>query len=159
MGHNINGFIGLAAQLATAARALPHAHVCKLKHGFALLPLTNDIAPDDDPTTEYEHLVALTQPMVEWAKEHSSKLPLAYIETEYFGGTGVQAAIMWDGGSVQFGPTQTSGAVPLSNGAINIALRRLGVPRGNSLDEFDALGLGIHRDNDDWLAAAGEPVA
>ncbi|MFJ8909918.1 hypothetical protein [Amycolatopsis sp. NPDC102389] len=33
------------------------------------------------------------------------------------------------------------------------ALRRLGVLKGDHFDEFDAVGLGRHRNNDDWLSA------
>ena len=39
----------------------------------------------------------------------------------------------------------------LPDGAINIALRKLGVLRGGSHDEFDAVGLGKHRDNESWI--------
>jgi hypothetical protein len=39
----------------------------------------------------------------------------------------------------------------LPDGAINIALRKLGVLRGDGHDEFDAIGLGKHRDNESWI--------
>ena len=39
----------------------------------------------------------------------------------------------------------------LPDGAINIALRKLGVLRGSSHDEFDAVELGKHRHNESWI--------
>ena len=44
---------------------------------------------------------------------------------------------------------------PLLERAINRAVRHLGVERGGSLYEFDALGLGRHRSNEAWVAEAG----
>jgi hypothetical protein len=39
----------------------------------------------------------------------------------------------------------------LPDGAINIALRKLGVLRGDSHGEFDAIELGKHRYNERWV--------
>lgn len=159
MSHNINGFIASSAYLTVAARTLRHARVCPLKLDFAFLPLTSDIASPDDSTTKYKQLIQLTQPMVDWAEEQSKRFPIVYIETEYFGGTGGQSALVWQGGTVLFGPVQTGDSVALLDSAINVAVRHLGVKRGKSIDEFAALGLDCYRDNDDWLAAVGEPSA
>ncbi|MFC7613506.1 hypothetical protein ACFQV2_07705 [Actinokineospora soli] len=73
--------------------------------------------------------------------------PVAYVEAEYFGGHGSQAAQVWDGGEAVLGPdVDPSAGTPISQ-----ALRRLGVARGPDGDEFDAVGLGRHRDPEDWL--------
>jgi hypothetical protein len=80
---------------------------------------------------------------------------VAYVETEYFGGDGVQAAAVWEGGAIAFGPRQADA------GPINEALRLLGVERTTAQDEFDTVGLGRHRRNEGWIeeaAAAGWPV-
>jgi hypothetical protein len=157
MGHYINGFIASFADLASAARTLPQAKVCPLGSGFAFLPLTADVASPNDPATDYDQFVKLTQPIAEWAAEQSTRFPIAYVETEYFGGTGGQSAIVWHLGTVLFGPVRTGDSDSLQYGAINAAVRRLGVQRGEAVDEFAALGLGDYRDNDAWLAAVGEP--
>jgi hypothetical protein len=70
---------------------------------------------------------------------------VAYVETEYFGGEGTQAATVWDRGATIFGPAEAEA------GPINQALRRLGVERTAGEDEFDKVGLGRHRRNEDWI--------
>jgi hypothetical protein len=68
---------------------------------------------------------------------------IAYVEAEYFGGDGMQAAAVWEAGALVFGPV-------VADDAINQALRALGVSKGAHSDEFAALNLGRHRDTDQW---------
>ncbi len=75
---------------------------------------------------------------------------VAYVETEYFGGNGVQSAAVWERGAIAFGPKQAD------VGPINEALRLLGVERTNAKDEFDTVGLGRHRGNKGWIEEAGQ---
>jgi hypothetical protein len=80
--------------------------------------------------------------------------PLAYVEADYFGGTGTQAAQVWDAGKVVLGPLHLTEEEPLpaAGSPISQALRRLGATKGNHIDEFDAVRLARHRDTDDWLS-------
>jgi hypothetical protein len=71
--------------------------------------------------------------------------PVAYVETDYFGGAGGQAAAVWRGGTIWM-ERRSDGSGP-----INEALRLLGVRPTPGEDEFDTLGLGRHRSNEDWL--------
>jgi hypothetical protein len=82
--------------------------------------------------------------------------PVAYVEADYFGGTGTQAAQVWDAGKAILGPLRQSEGDPrpATGSPISQALRRLGATRGDCFDEFDAVGLGRHRDTDDWLPPA-----
>lgn len=41
---------------------------------------------------------------------------------------------------------------PTSGTPISQALRRLSAAKGNHVDEFSSVGLGRHRDTDDWLS-------
>jgi hypothetical protein len=85
--------------------------------------------------------------------ECSVRGPVAYVEAEYFGGIGTQAAQVWDGGRSVIGPLHLAEGepAPADGSPISRALRRLGATRGGHADEFDAVGLGVHRDTDDWL--------
>ncbi len=67
--------------------------------------------------------------------------PAAYVETDYFGGAGEQAAVAARDGSVVYGPRRAG------HGTINEALRILGVRKRKDLDEFDTVGLGRFRNN------------
>ncbi|ATZ29321.1 hypothetical protein SLAV_37785 [Streptomyces lavendulae subsp. lavendulae] len=83
----------------------------------------------------------------------SKAAPVAYVEADYFGGAGTQTAQVWDAGKVVLGPLHLADGEPSPTGTpISQALRRLGVTKGNHVDEFAAVGLGHHRDTDDWLS-------
>jgi hypothetical protein len=82
--------------------------------------------------------------------------PIAYVEADYFGGSGTQSAQVWDGGQAVLGPLHLAEGKPspADGSPISQALRQLGVAKGEHFDEFDAVGLGRHRDTDDWLPPA-----
>jgi len=159
MGHHIRGFIARRDDLLKTADSLPGARVVPLALGFAFLPVTEQLAGDEEPVP-FVQLGGLTARLSTWAEEQSRGFPLVYVETDYFGGDGWQAAMTWVGGSAVFGPVRTADLweggkfvpTPLLEGAINRAVRHLGVERGSALDEFDALGLGRHRSNEAWLS-------
>lgn len=91
-----------------------------------------------------------------WALDACGRGPLAFVEAEYFGGTGAQSAAVFEAGSMVLGPLRSEttwdgsvfAAPPAHERAINVALRRLGVAASAGLDEFDTVGLGRHRSND-----------
>jgi len=156
MSHHIRGLIAREDHLQKAALELAGARVVKLKSGFGFLPITDEFAGDEE-SVPFEQLHQLTSRLVNWATRVSATFPLACVETEYFGGCGWQTAIAWVNGHVAFGPIRTFDLpehppTPLLGGAINQALRLIGVERGMARDEFDALGLGDHRSNEKWLS-------
>lgn len=75
----------------------------------------------------------------------------AYIETEYSGGIGTQAAALFSGQEAAvrlIEPDIYARATP--NSPINSALRALGVRSASARDEFDTVGLGRFRDFADF---------
>lgn len=80
--------------------------------------------------------------------------PVTYIEADYFGGAGTQTAQVWEAGQAVLGPLHLAvkESSPTTGTPISQALRRLGAAKGNHIDEFDAVGLGRHRDTGDWLS-------
>lgn len=82
----------------------------------------------------------------------SARGPVAYVETNYFGGAGDQGACAWRGGVRIYGPRRGLG----DDGVINEALVAIGVvpERG---DAFDALGLGAWRSNEAVKPAGEHP--
>lgn len=100
-----------------------------------------DIAEEACAFSEFQKLKA------EWATaaaraSYGSKI--AYLETEYYGGQGAQAAIVWERGHVVVGP------MIADYGPVNSALRFLGVRAPLRVDEFDAIGFGAVRQNEDF---------
>jgi hypothetical protein len=74
----------------------------------------------------------------------SQNRTIAYIEAEVFGGSGTQASVIFTNG-VQVGQPI------VDHDAISQALRNLGVTKGSAIDEFEAVGLGRHRNTEEWL--------
>jgi hypothetical protein len=74
----------------------------------------------------------------------SDRGPVVYVEAEFFGGVGTQAYALFSPGE--------SGAVLVSDTAINQALSWLGVSANGAFDEFEAVGLDQHRDTEEWVA-------
>lgn len=100
MSHHIRGFIARSDDLRKAAADLAGARVVPLSLGFGFLPITEQLADDDEPAP-FEHLERLTTRLGTWATGVSATFPLAYVETDYFGGDGWQAAMALIGWSNQ----------------------------------------------------------
>ncbi|WP_340687362.1 hypothetical protein LCL61_14860 [Amycolatopsis coloradensis] len=115
------------------------ARFVSLGHQLSLMPLSEALLEAG------EFWTALAE-----CSEHGA---VAYVEAEYFGGAGTQSAQVWDGGERVLGPLHLAEgeAAPAGGSPISQALRRLGVVKGDHFDEFDAVGLGRHRDTRDWL--------
>jgi hypothetical protein len=147
MAHYIQGFVALLEPLRGVAVGKGWA-VVPLEQDFGFLPVSKQMAGSDSPL-QFEGFERLTTSLHDWAVDVSLRFPLAYIETEYFGGVGAQSAIAWQNRQVIEGPVIANNIS--MDGPINRTLRRLGVVHGNSHDEFDTLGLGRYRSNDQWL--------
>jgi len=123
-----------------------------LTQGFAIVPLTDELKDDLDELIgkeqlSYECFEKLSSSVCELITDTQIQYKIAYIETEYFGGEGNQVAIVWENGKVIYGPESTDSC----KGAINRALRELGVRVVKQQDEFDEMKLGFKRSSDDWF--------
>ena len=134
-----------------------------LTGGVSLIPLDRDflLLIDGDqttPATDFE----FTLPR--WLSELAGCFSRsAYIEAEIWGGTGMQACVVLEQRGTVSEPL-------ISSGAINFALRRMGIDDGSSIsfcglsvptgkDPFDVVGLGRHGSVADWLKDCAEPCA
>lgn len=151
MAHEVEAFIAPPSALAFLPAAILR---CRLDLGFVLIPIPWDASLPlscpcaQDPDAPFPEFRRLTVSALDFAAGLSVHTPLAYVETGYFGGTGDQAAMVLRNGYAQYGPIKSR------SGAINGALRRLGVPTGERADEFDVIGLWRNGTTHDWLAQA-----
>lgn len=149
------GCIGMAYTLqaivagsGTLSGSLPgQLRLVRLSGGVDLIPLGRDAlkayALPFLPLTD-EGQQGLPSMLVELCARLSTQGHVAYVEAEFFGGAGRQAHALFSAG-------KAAGQVVVSATAINEALRHLGVDKGQAADEFDAIGLGQHRNTDSWL--------
>ena len=75
--------------------------------------------------------------------------PIAYVETDYFGGDGVQSAALWRDGALVMNLFTESARQVHAGSPINRALRGVGVVDRDGWDEFTIQGLAGFRSNDD----------
>lgn len=150
VSHCIQAIIGSKRVLDGLQRRFTASRVVALGQGCFVLPVTDELY-DRLPGTHRTVVVTdgikfkcVSPKLVSVITEASDDEAVAYVETEYFGGSGDQGAIVGQAGNIIFGPTS-------GRGAINSALRLLGVDKGKSYDEFEAVGLGGVRWNTDWL--------
>jgi hypothetical protein len=144
MTHIVEGLIVPTALAQTIS--VEHAVLVPLNApGVAFIPMTDallDGLATRFPTTTSHALPEfskLSPSAVLWLEQLSATGRVAYIETEYFGGVGAQAATVWEDGKIILGPKQAD------IGPINDALRLLGITRTETQDEFEVAGLGRHR--------------
>lgn len=121
--------------------------VVQLQTDVALVPLGVDARKALHlpflPLTDKENQ-GLSVQLHELCQRLSLDCSLAYIEAEFFGGVGMQAHALYAAG-------KSLGLPLISEAALNDAIRFVGSPSGESMDEFDTAGLGLHRDTDSWL--------
>lgn len=150
MGHYVQAFVGSKPLLESVQQRFGVSRVVELEQGLFLLPLTEelyDALPSAPAAFEWAgefHFLFLDSKVVALLKEASQAESLAYVETEYFGGDGGQGAIVARGGEIVLGPSK-------GDGSINAALNLLGAKKAGAHDEFEAVGLGRFRSNDDWI--------
>jgi hypothetical protein len=154
MGHYINAFLGHTDRINLLSKVWLRSPI-QLSQGLSMLFLTTDLY---DEITALVHIDDeapivrcnfLTPAIVRVLEEHSRQDKLAYIETDYAGGAGMQMAILYENGKQKFPPIVTEDFgkwKPSDDRAINIVLKEFRVNRINCKDEFDSIGLGDFRD-------------
>ncbi|ROO86266.1 hypothetical protein EDD29_3829 [Actinocorallia herbida] len=128
-----------------------------LGQGLALLPVTDRLRDAFGGAAAlgfWDLPDGLAAELARWSIDG----PVAYVEAEYFGGTGAQRAVVWQAGRLEWGPVHVAEGerFPVEGSPISQALRRLGAVRGTEFDEFAAVGLGRHRWTSGWIGA--DPV-
>ncbi|NKY41233.1 hypothetical protein [Cellulomonas septica] len=138
------------------------AHVAarraSLDGGFDLVPVTDDLRAEVAPGgAEVPGFERLSVAMAAILRDLSSGGPIAYVESEAFGGVGTEASIVWRDGDVIAGPLTLAEheSPPLDQSPINRALASIGATvRPPACDLFATLGLDRYRATEDWAAAA-----
>ncbi|HVK20844.1 MAG TPA: hypothetical protein VM677_05740 [Actinokineospora sp.] len=152
MGYRIEAVIAAEHVLRVLAK---HAHIVPLGQNLSLLLMTDEfhdsvVVADATRVNAFWKLPAGFDRPLAACSTHGT---VAYVEADYTGGVGCQAAQVWADGRVVLGPLRVGIGEPhpADGSPISQALRALGVIAGRRQDEFDAVGLSRHRDPLDWL--------
>ena len=151
MGHSVQLIVGRGAAVQAFLRQWPGARALELREGWQAIPVEDALyaaieakAPGASRPPELDVSPLGLDQALAGATEGGGGL--AYVETEYFGGSGGQSATAFVDGREAMAPQRARGG----GGAINQALRAIGVKRSVADDEFDTIGLGERRSMDDY---------
>ncbi|RIV32611.1 hypothetical protein [Micromonospora radicis] len=162
MSYQLSAIIADADLLREETRELDHAVLGELRQDFALLPITPQLVqeltgapPDyaaDEPEPERPFTLTLSPALTEALARWSRRGPVAYVEAEFAGGAGHQAAAAWLDGALAWGPRfDAAFDGPRPQWPINAALTELGAEPGQWIDLFAELGLHVERSTAGWL--------
>ncbi|MDN7489739.1 hypothetical protein CFB40_07510 [Burkholderia sp. AU31652] len=145
MAYSLQAIVARSGAFSSAP--LPQGlHVVRLRGDIDMIPLHTAFRKAHDipfcPFTDGDGTV-LPPALLSLCQQLSVQFALAYIEAEFFGGSGCQAHVLFSDG-------RAASPLVVSDHAINEALRYLGVAKGEARDEFEAIGLDQHRDTDRW---------
>ncbi|MFJ6199825.1 hypothetical protein [Micromonospora sp. NPDC092111] len=163
MSYQLSAVVADVELLREQTADLDHAVLAALRQDFALLPVTPQLVeeltgalPDfhpAEPTVGQPFELVLSPALVELFACWSRRGPVAYLEAEFAGGAGRQAAAVWLGGRLSWGPRfDDAFTLPRPQWPINAALVQLGTEPGRWLDPFAELGLHLERNTGGWLA-------
>lgn len=142
MGHCIRAIIGSHESVRKLANDWVHAKEIRLTQGFGMIFCTIELLDDidsgaiDEP--DFPELDYFDTAVRDLMERYSFHTKLVYVETDYFGGIGTQAGVLYENGKIVIAPQS-------GEGTINTLLNKLGVLRLPDKDEFDTLGLGRYR--------------
>jgi len=155
MGHFIYAIVAPESTANAISHTWPELLRLNRENGFAIFPIDATlidarVAPDESQTDTDNQFMLLTNGFRSLLAELSCGGELAYVETEYFGGTGGQGALVCRDGEEIMPPTWHT------SGTINAALKVIGLSRGLHFDRFAAIGFTKVRSNEDLLALIKE---
>ncbi|MDO8902146.1 MAG: hypothetical protein Q7V15_12410 [Phenylobacterium sp.] len=150
MGHSINAVVGPIETLANIAATAGCPTPTELPFGLAIAPLGHEQIDKltgleiSEIANGFKYLSpALERGLIAAADGGA----FAYIETEYFGGIGSQAAAIFSDLLPPIRIADTEADAPAQpDSPINLALRSLEVSASPGQDEFDTVGLHRFRD-------------
>ena len=151
MGHSVQLVIGKDPAIGRFLKAWPMARAVALNGGWIAIPMDNvlyELIQAATPTATKPEGLEVSPPGLEAALIAATKEGggLAYVETDYFGGSGTQSAEAFVDGRQVVEARRSRGA----GGSINSALRMIGVVKADDMDEFDTIGLGERRSMTDY---------
>jgi len=145
MGHHISAIV---CKPSAGVERIIEFDLPMIRRGdFVIIPMDANHYDSWSERLEFESTDARSKVLLDGPFAHhiaaiAAESDYALIETDYFGGKGDQVAAVYRKGKDE--PLLATNRV--TSGAINTALRSIGVVARVGADEFDTLGLGHYRD-------------
>jgi hypothetical protein len=148
VAYTLYGVVGDGAVLENLRHPTIHP-MQPLRHGLGLCHVRTQVAMDEPLARLPDELPHLTESVLGYVEVVSHETPVIYVTAE----DGEQAACGWHAGQLELGPLRSRDDAPRRRrllgrqeaGAINAALRWLGVRGARGHDRFDVVGLAERR--------------
>ncbi len=147
MGYSLYSFICNQVDVNVILESFDSSKEVKIEQGLCLVPMTDDFFDqinNYDISASIEGFKYLTKNIETKILKISRGKKIAYVEADYFGGTGGQNAIIWCNYKRQ-------AVFEYGQEIINKVLKDFGVKCKWGKDEFETLGLGKNKNTIDWL--------
>ncbi|MFL9485583.1 hypothetical protein ACI6Q2_22570 [Chitinophagaceae bacterium LWZ2-11] len=146
MGYYLQAFVGKQNDLEIIKDNFSVTVLRELGQGLCLIPMTEQLFDQINnyvSSNEISSFKYLTENVEREILKCINNKELAYVEADYFGGTGSQIGIVWKEGKryMEFASGQN---------VINKVLSFLGVISDSEKDEFATLELDKYRNTEDW---------
>ena len=161
MSHRLALFCGPLPALIALRGDAPECRIFEIGGTFPVLPVDgiaqNPNLPDEFwyGPIERGETPSLVPSDVAFVAAASLKGPIAYVETDYFGGKGRQSAALWRDGALVMDLVTESDCQAHEESPINRALRGLGVVARDGCDEFTIQCLDSYRSNSRFFDEGG----
>lgn len=162
MSHRLVLFCGPLPALVALRGDARECRIFEIGGMFPVLPVEGIASNPNLPEVlwngpdEHDETPSLVQSDVAFVAGASRSGPIAYVETDYFGGLGRQSAALWRDGALVMDLVTESHGRAHEGSPINRALRGLGIMARDGCDEFSIQGLAGYRSNSDIFDRAVE---
>ncbi|KRD58510.1 hypothetical protein ASE40_19475 [Flavobacterium sp. Root935] len=147
MGHCLQAFICTKTDSENFAKSFKNAISISLGQGIALVPMTEELFDEinNSQTSGFiKNFKFINENIEEIILKIIENKKLAYVESEYFGSTGSQKAIIWN-------QKNREQVLVLGKDNINNVLKYFGVIADEGIDEFQTLGFHNNRSTQKWI--------
>lgn len=147
MGYILYAFLGKKEAVLPIKQTYSCAQLCDLHEEISIIPMTEELFDEineNQVSPGIQNFALMTTSVEDKIVALVGKNTVAYIEAEYHGGYGGQSGLLWTNKERVY-------LQMFSTGVINEILRRMGMKAKNKWDEFDTVGLGNHRNTEDWI--------
>ncbi len=143
----LKAFIGKKENLISIAKVFNSSQLVDLDYGISMIPMTDELfnemnnSSQSDSISIFEYLNCHIETAILNIIKNKE---IVYAESEFFGGDGGHIGIIWKNNKrVYLGE--------FGKDTMNVILRKIGVEKEFSKDEFDTVGLGMNRSTESWL--------
>lgn len=147
MGHFLKAFIGQKDSLTPIQEKYNSSKLVDLNNQISMISMTDELFDEMnklETSPEISSFEFLTENIEKKTLELIGIKELAYVESEFFGGQGGHIGLIWKNGQRDF-------VGDFKRSTMNEILKKLGVIKTGTKDEFETIGLDKHRQTEDWV--------